>query len=97
MNIHKGDNGNLIITGEMKTIEDYSSIKAALVELVSSGTESVIIEIKESMTITSSIIGLFTKTVHGDGMKISLHVNSERLFNLLEDLNLVTVFNVKKV
>lgn len=97
MNVHKGDNDNLIITGEMKTIEDYSSIKAALMELVNNGVESVVIEIKESMTITSSIIGLFTKTVHGDGMKISLHVNSERLFNLLEDLNLITVFNVKKI
>jgi len=97
MNIHKGDNGNLIITGEMKTIENYSSIKAALLELVNNGITSVVIEIKDSMTITSSIIGLFTKTVHGDGMKISLLISSDRLFNLLEDLNLVTVFNVKKL
>ncbi len=48
------------------------------------------------MTITSSIIGLFTKTVHGDGLKIKLLVHSDRLYNLLEDLNLITIFNVSK-
>lgn len=96
MNITREEGGNLIITGEMKTIENYTAIKNALSEVLQHGTDSITIEIKDSLTITSSIIGLFTKTVHGDGLKISLLVHSDRLYNLLEDLNLIVVFNVKK-
>lgn len=96
MNIIQQENGVLIIEGEMKTIENYTEIKNALNNLINQGMESVIIEVQDSMTITSSIIGLFTKTVHGDGLKIKLHVHSERLYNLLEDLNLIAVFNVTK-
>jgi len=96
MEIIKTEDNNLIIKGEMKTIEDYTSIKTALTEMLSTGTELLTIEIKDSMTITSSIIGLFTKTVHGDGMKISLAVHNDRLYNLLEDLNLIGIFKVRK-
>jgi len=96
MNINQEGNGILIINGEMKTIEDYTGLKNALNTIINQGGESVTIEIKDSMTITSSIIGLFTKTVHGDGLKIKLVVHSDRLYNLLEDLNLITIFNVTK-
>jgi len=96
MEIIQEESGKLIINGEMKSIEDYTAIKNALNSVLNTGCERVTIVIKDSMTITSSIIGLFTKTVHGDGLKIDLMVHSERLFNLLEDLNLVTVFNVTK-
>lgn len=96
MKIQLGENGVLVINGEMKTIEDYTEIKNALNDIISKGLDSVTIEVKESMTITSSIIGLFTKTVHGDGLKIKLMVHSDRLYNLLEDLNLIAVFNVCK-
>lgn len=96
MNITAGENGNLIITGEMKTIEDYTSIKTSLNNAINQGMTHIVIDIKDSLTITSSIIGLFTKTVHGDGLKISLIIHKDRLYNLLEDLNLITVFNVKK-
>ncbi|PLX66086.1 MAG: hypothetical protein C0602_13220 [Denitrovibrio sp.] len=96
MNITHEEGDKLTITGEMKTIENYTAIKNALNEVIQQGSESVTIEIKDSLTITSSIIGLFTKTVHGDGLKINLLIHSERLYNLLEDLNLIVVFNVKK-
>lgn len=96
MNIITAENGNLVINGEMKTIEDYTSIKAALKQILDEGKTAITIEVRESMTITSSIIGLFTKTVHGDGLKIKLVVYSDRLYNLLEDLNLITVFNVTR-
>lgn len=96
MKITNEGNGVLVIEGEMKTIENYTEIKNALTNIIAQGGKSVTIIIKDSMTITSSIIGLFTKTVHGDGLKIYLQVHSDRLFNLLEDLNLIAVFNVTK-
>ncbi|PLX68716.1 MAG: hypothetical protein C0603_06065 [Denitrovibrio sp.] len=86
----------LVINGEMKTIEDYTEIKNALASVLNDGLDSITIIIQDSMTITSSIIGLFTKTVHGDGLKIKLLVGSDRLYNLLEDLNLIAIFNVSK-
>lgn len=67
MKITQEDKGVLVINGEMKTIEDYTAIKNALGGVLSEGLEAVTIVIQDSMTITSSIIGLFTKTVHGDG------------------------------
>ena len=96
MKITQEESGKLIINGEMKTIEDYSEIKNALAKSLNEDLDAITIVIQDSMTITSSIIGLFTKTVHGDGLKIKLVIHSDRLYNLLEDLNLITIFNVRK-
>jgi hypothetical protein len=97
MKIESRENNLLVISGEMKTIEDYTAIKNALANVIAGGADFVTLEIVDSMTITSSIIGLFTKTVHGDGLKIYLKIYNDRLYNLLEDLNLINIFNVSKV
>jgi hypothetical protein len=96
MKIYTKDSETLAIEGEMKTIEDYTAIKSALSKVIADGRQSINIEVVDSLTITSSIIGLFTKVIHGDGLKLSMTVHSDRLYNLLEDLNLITIFGVKK-
>jgi hypothetical protein len=96
MEISYIDSGKMVISGEMKSIENYTEIKNAIAEMNEQGASQITIEIEDSMTITSSIIGLFTKSVHGDKIKINLIVHNSRLYNLLEDLNLIAVFNVRK-
>jgi len=96
MDISYPSESTMVIRGEMKTIEHYTEIKKAVGELLREGVSDITIEIKDSMTITSSIIGLFTKSIHGDNLKINLLVHNESLMALLEDLNLVSIFNAKK-
>lgn len=87
----------MVVTGEVKNLDCYSEIKKTVQECVDSGERDITIEMVDSMMITSSIIGYFTKLIHADGVRISLVVYSERLFSLLEDLNLVEMLNVKLI
>ena len=58
--------------------------------------KSIIIEIKDSISITSSIIGYFTKLVQKEGIDLSIKVGDESLMELFDDLNLVSLFKVRK-
>ena len=84
------------IEGNIKSISDFQEIKNALDNLKNTHNE-IIIELKNSISITSSVLGYFNKLVLKDGVKISLHVKDNQLISLLDDLNLIQVFNVKKV
>lgn len=89
--------GNIVtITGNIKSISDFQSIKRAL-DLLTFKQDSVIIEIKDSISVTSSVIGYFNKLVLKDEINITLHVGNEKLMALLDDLNLATVFKAVKV
>ena len=86
----------ITITGNIKSINDYQAIKAALDTLI--GThKSIIVEIKDSISITSSIIGYFTKLVQKEGIDLSIKVGDESLMELFDDLNLISLFKVRRV
>ncbi|MBZ0156474.1 MAG: hypothetical protein K8I29_09745 [Alphaproteobacteria bacterium] len=85
------------ISGHIKSIEDYQQIKNTVKELVSGGRNSLVIRIPDSLSMTSSVIGFFLKLIYGDKVKVSMLVGDERLLNLLDVLNLLTVFDVKKI
>jgi len=83
------------IDGNIKTISDYAEIRDAVNSLINSSTIN--IEVTNSISITSSVIGLLMKAVKKDGITINLSVDDEGLYNLLDDLNLIQIFNVRKV
>ena len=83
------------ITGNIKSVSDYQEIKRVLDSLVNTH-KSIIIEIKDSISITSSIIGYFTKLVQKEGIDLSIKVGDESLMELFDDLNLVSLFKVRK-
>ena len=88
--------GNTVtITGNIKSVSDYQTIKTSLDALVRNS--SIIINIKDSISITSSVIGYFNKLVLKDKISLEMNIGNEQLMELLQDLNLASIFNAKKV
>ncbi|EQB39166.1 hypothetical protein M947_08405 [Sulfurimonas hongkongensis] len=83
------------ITGNIKSISDFSQIKS-LVDGVVADHKSITINIVDSLSITSSVIGYFNKLVLKDKINIDMRVGNEQLLNLIDDLNLTSVFKARK-
>ncbi|MDE7169921.1 MAG: hypothetical protein K2N67_06965 [Mucispirillum sp.] len=89
--------GNEItIMGNIKNTADYQKIKDSVSELVKGGTSSIIIKTPESFSMTSSVIGFFIKVIYQDKVSIHVYVKDDRLYSLLEDLNLIDTFKVMR-
>ena len=84
------------ITGNIKSVSDYQKIKSTLDSFIANGN-NVTLKIKDSISITSSVIGYFNKLILKDKVKFSLHVGNAQLMELLDELNLISVFHVQKV
>jgi len=84
------------ITGNIKSVSDYQRIKETLDSMIQS-QKSIVLEIKDSISITSSLIGYFTKLVQKEGIDLSIKVGDTSLLELFEDLNLIGLFKVRKV
>ena len=87
---------NVNIIGNIKSVSDYQEIKSQVDTLVEVH-KSIIINIKDSLSITSSVIGYFNKLVLKDSIGIEMRVGNEQLMELLDDLNLAALFKAKKV
>ena len=87
---------NIIINGNIKTINDFQNIKSSIDSVVTSG-KTITIKIVDSISITSSVIGYLNKLVLKDGVNITMLVGNEKLIELLEDLNLKSTFNARKI
>lgn len=87
--------GNTVtIKGNIKSVSDFQAIKSTI-----DGVEgdNIHLIINDSFSITSSVIGYLNKLIHKDGITIHMSVNDARLYDLLNDLNLISLFNVTKV
>jgi len=88
--------GNSVtINGNIKSVSDYQTIKSTIDPM--SMNSSIIINITDSISITSSVIGYFNKLVLKDKKNVQMNIGNEQLMELLEDLNLASIFNAKKV
>lgn len=99
MKIDVKDEGSkylLNIEGPIKSVNDSAEIKSALDKCVSS-SNPIYMEITNSFSVTSSVIGFLLKKIQADGFKINIKVSDERLFELFETLNLVETLNVQKI
>ena len=86
----------VLITGNIKTVNDYQQIKESLDNLIQNH-KHIVIKIEDSISITSSVIGYLNKLVLKDKIDIEIKVGNAKLMELFEDLNLVSLFKVKKV
>ena len=84
----------VVITGNIKSIQDYKTIKETL-ERVVENEKRVVVEIVDSISMTSSVIGYLNKLVQKDGITLELHVGSSTLIDLLKDLNLMELLRVR--
>lgn len=87
----------ITIFGNIKTIEDYLETKKILNDLVEGGADSITIKIPDSISITSALIGYLLRLVYEDKVNLAVYVKNDKLFNLLEVMNLITIFNVKRI
>ena len=83
------------ITGNIKSVSDFQSIKAK-VDSVKSSSSSIIIDIKNSISITSSVIGYLNKLVLKDGIDLNMKIGDPQLMSLIEDLSLTSVFKARR-
>jgi hypothetical protein len=89
-------NGNRVtITGNIKTITDFQTIKTNLDSLMAK-EKNIIIHLVDSMSMTSSVIGYFNKLILKDKINISMRIENTQLIELLQDLNLEKLFKVQK-
>lgn len=96
MEIRIIDDSSVEIKGNIKSLDDYNEIKRVSQSLVSKGADSVNYEILDSFSMVSSVIGYFIKLINIDGVHVSMNVYDERLYALMDQLNLVHLFNVHK-
>lgn len=87
---------NITIAGNIKSIADFKQIKETIDGIKTLNNE-ITLNLKDSISITSSVIGYLNKLVLKDEVVIHLNVGNAQLMELLEDLNLVSVLNAKKV
>ncbi len=85
----------ITITGNIKSVNDFQEIKAS-VDLLTAQNKTLTLIIQDSLSITSSVIGYFNKLVLKDKINISMKVANPQLLELLDDLNLISVFKARK-
>jgi len=90
-------NNNIVtIEGNIKSVSDYQTIKAEIDGVVSNHN-SLILNITNSISVTSSVIGYFNKLVLKDKIDIKMNIGNSQLLELLKDLNLATIFKATKI
>jgi len=88
--------GNVIeIEGNIKSLEDFEKIKYTIEEILP--TNKIILDLKNSMSITSAVIGYLTKLSNVNGVRVELIIKDNDLYELLKDLDLDAVFYIRKV
>lgn len=83
------------IGGNIKSISDFQAIKNS-VDSIAANHKTIIIQIPDSISVTSSVIGYFNKLVLKDQIRIEIIVGNTQLLELFQDLNLAGTFNVRK-
>lgn len=86
----------ITITGNVKSVSDFQKLKGG-VDGVVSQNRNIVVNIKDSLSITSSVIGYFNKLVLKDKIDIQMNIGNAQLLELLDELGLVSVFKARKV
>ncbi len=96
MKINVEQEGNQVtvrIEGIVKSIVDSQNIQDALNAL--SPENQITVDIIDSFSLTSTIIGFLLKKVNQDNFNIQLRIRNKRLWALLEHLSLTTSLNAR--
>ncbi|MEA3229189.1 MAG: hypothetical protein U9P38_08980 [Campylobacterota bacterium] len=85
----------ITITGNIKSVKDFQEIKMTA-DSMKVDNKSITVNIIDSLSITSSVIGYFNKLILKDKINIQMNIGNAKLLDLLGDLNLKSVFKAKK-
>ena len=94
MNISSSAN-TVTITGNIKSVSDFQSIKSTI-DSIKDSTATITLDIQDSISITSSVIGYLNKLVLKDSIDLNMKIANEQLMHLLEDLNLTGTFKARR-
>lgn len=83
------------ITGNIKSINNFAEIKK-LVDSVTAQHKNITVNIVDSLSITSSVIGYFNKIILKDNIDMKMKVGNNQLLDLIKDLNLDSTFKASK-
>lgn len=87
----------IYIDGNIKSISDNNEIRQAIeTAYEKSSTEPINIYIKDSFIVTSTVIGHLIKFIKKDNMQITLYVSNHELYEMLDNMDLIDMLNVKK-
>ena len=92
MEIRTVGSQELVVTGIIKTIDDSMQLRGELQKLYEGGAQSITLRIEDSFALPSAVIGYLMKLVNGDKVRLTLLAGDRRLYELLEELQLVMVF-----
>lgn len=96
MELIKRNNSEFEIEGNIKTVDDYNTIKGAINGLSLKSGDALVLDVRDSISFPSSVIGFLMKLTKKDGIRVSVKLGDERLMELMRDLSLIELFNVKK-
>lgn len=97
MEIKVLDSNTVEILGNIKSLDHYNEIKQTIQQLVAGGAKHLTIDVRDSLSMVSSVIGFLIKIINVDGVAINVNVWDERLYALLDQLSLIELFHVKQV
>lgn len=92
----KKQGSEVIIEGNIKSIGDFQAIKKTLDEIVLHH-KSLNIIVKDSISMSSSVIGYLTKLVYKENIAITLQIGNSELVTLLDDLSLSELLHVRSI
>ena len=96
MELTKSGN-EVIITGNVKTIDDSMALRGEIQQLVEGGASSVTLRFQDSFALPSAVIGYLMKLVNRDKVRLTLLAGDQRLYALLDELKLLEAFGVRQI
>lgn len=97
MQLDKIEGNTVSVKGNIKTAGDYQELKGYIQKIVDGGSGSVTLNILDSTTVTSSVVGYLFKITNLNNVTVNVNVKDQRLYKIMDDLKLIDIFNVKKV
>jgi len=97
MKLSLNDKGEINIIGPVKGVQDYSEIKEAINTKLSNGETDIRMTLRETPTLTSSVISYLIKITHSDNANVSLFIENHKLVELLEQLNLASTLRIVQI
>ncbi len=95
MTITTSGSNELTIDDTIKSIDDCIALKEAVNTLLAAGNRSLTLRITNSFSLPSAVIGFLMKLVRQDRIVLTLLTGDHRLYELLEELQLVELFGVR--
>ena len=96
MKLERKSDTHIIVNGVVKTFSETQELKD-FIDSMTTNNDILTLEFIDAYSLASSIIGYLNKKIYEDGIKISVEVHQDELFELMDMLSLVATLNVKKV